>query len=56
MVDPTKKPAQAPPTEPAAQPATTRGSIKHAQLVFSMFSCILALPRVTTLHHFDSWV
>ena len=30
MIDPARKPAQAPPTKPVAKPTTTRGLIKRA--------------------------
>ena len=38
MIDPTWKPVQAPPTKPAAKPATTRSLGKRARLVLIMFS------------------
>ena len=39
MIDPARKPAQAPPMKPAEKPATTRGVIKRAWLVFFILSC-----------------
>ena len=49
MIDPARKPVQAPPTKPTAKPATTRGLIKCARLVFFMFSCISTSTGINTV-------
>ena len=55
MIDPARKPVQAPPTKPTAKPAATHGLIKRARLVFFLCSPVLALSQVQTLYHFNSW-